>query len=520
MTRCPAERHRQTLYVIAVLAVALALRLLVLSTRVCIDPDGTRYVGIARSWLKGGSLFDTLFPPLYPLLTAAAMLFHPDGDTAARLVSITMGTLVVLLIYLIALRLFDRRTALYAACVAAIHPMLAHYAAAALSESTYAAILLVGFVLALRHLNSLGLVRCAVLGSVLGLACLTRPEAAGYLPVFGGAVVWFAWRHHPRGQWLPAVGHLAVLLAAFLLVVAPYAAYLKEATGSWAISGKASHLLIKARAVGDTDPLAEERLLNGAHQAGETAGLLGELWSNPLSMARRYIINLHLGHKYTLYSLFPPLLLFALLIGAFQLRISAQVLFILGSLLPLVFIPLLLEEMGPRFFFMALPLGVILAARGVADLQLRLDPFLPPVLRRPGSVLVIAVVGLTLLPYTLRPLVRPDMNRIYRRAGEWLGKNTNAPPRVVFRKPWVAYYAGAQRLDMPLGGIEDLVTHAKRHRATHIVVDSRVVASARPELVALLNPDLAPPALRLVKRFTDRYYGTEALIYAFDPIGR
>ncbi len=82
--------------------------------------------------------------PLFPLLIAAVSLLTHQLELAGRLISVTMGTLLVLPIYSITLHLYNRKVAYVAALLTACHPLLIGFASTVFSETTYITLVLSG----------------------------------------------------------------------------------------------------------------------------------------------------------------------------------------------------------------------------------------------------------------------------------------------------------------------------------------------------------------------------------------
>lgn len=109
-------------------------------------------------------------PPLYPLLLGAVYrVFGHDLDVA-RVTNVVLGTVAVLLLYLLVQRVFDRRLALVAAAIAAVLPTLVFLPGGLLSENLV--IPLVLGVALLAHDR-----RAVSAGLLLGLAVMTRTNA-------------------------------------------------------------------------------------------------------------------------------------------------------------------------------------------------------------------------------------------------------------------------------------------------------------------------------------------------------
>ena len=113
-------RWRDVLLLILLCAVPF---LLFLGNVPLIDPDEGRYAEIPREMLERGDFITPTLnyvkyfekPPLLYWLNAASINLFGLNEFAARLPSALSGLATVLATYIIALRLFDRRTALFAA---------------------------------------------------------------------------------------------------------------------------------------------------------------------------------------------------------------------------------------------------------------------------------------------------------------------------------------------------------------------------------------------------------------------
>jgi len=75
-----------------------------------ISADGVSYVTIARDFIAGRGLGSALhYPPFYPILLGLASTVFHDFETAGLAVSIVMGSLLVVPVYLLGAEFFDKR---------------------------------------------------------------------------------------------------------------------------------------------------------------------------------------------------------------------------------------------------------------------------------------------------------------------------------------------------------------------------------------------------------------------------
>jgi 4-amino-4-deoxy-L-arabinose transferase-like glycosyltransferase len=164
-------------------------------------------------------------PPAYPVLLAGVYEVAgveraeaTERVVAARVLGIVIGTLIVVLIGVVARQLWGRRVALVAMALTAVYIPLIVVGAAVMSEPLFAALLLGALAAVIQHRRSTHAWRWVLLGGVLGgLTILTRANALVLLLPLGLAVWTIRPRFSPRALAVPAV---LVLLA--LLTVSPW----------------------------------------------------------------------------------------------------------------------------------------------------------------------------------------------------------------------------------------------------------------------------------------------------------
>jgi 4-amino-4-deoxy-L-arabinose transferase-like glycosyltransferase len=191
-----ARSYRLWLY--AILAFALAVRLLagvwwqqrLPPGKTFGFPDSESYWELARTIARGQpyefgpekyAIFRT---PGYPLLLAP--LFLVDGDRphvlCARAISALLGTAAVWGVGSLAKTLFDRRTALIAAGIAAVYPEAIALSTFVLSEAPFCPLMVWQLVAWTRALRSRSLAWAGLAGVLAGLATLMRPSWLLFVP--------------------------------------------------------------------------------------------------------------------------------------------------------------------------------------------------------------------------------------------------------------------------------------------------------------------------------------------------
>jgi hypothetical protein len=161
-----------------------------------ISPDSTNYIQAAQSLLAGRGLSIngepmTHFPPVYPLLLAAAIRLLPGSslDAARLLGAFFMGVNVLLLSSCI--RIYTRNSLLATACAAlaclsSAPTILAH--AMAWSEGPFITFLLSAFLFLSSHTGRLSEREALLLLATTSLALMTRYVGIALLPAVGLAL--------------------------------------------------------------------------------------------------------------------------------------------------------------------------------------------------------------------------------------------------------------------------------------------------------------------------------------------
>ena len=157
--------------------------------------DGHGYVNPADLFFKGHSVPTAGHPPLYTFVIAAATKLGVTGDEAQRSLGCLFGAATIVLVGLLGRRVGGDRVGLVAAALAAVYPLLIAADGALMSETLYGPLIALALLAAYRLRDEPGARRAVVLGLVIGLATLTRPEALLLLPLLalpGWRWRWFA----------------------------------------------------------------------------------------------------------------------------------------------------------------------------------------------------------------------------------------------------------------------------------------------------------------------------------------
>lgn len=155
-------------------------------------------------------------PPLYPYVLGAVYFVTDDSRNAGRLVGALFGVVSVLLVFLIARTVWDRRAALFAAALAAVFPGMFFMNGALINEPLFVMCMLAAVWFALlsreRHAD---LRFAAAAGVCCALGALTRSN--GLLLVL--AIAFGVWTLRPRFSRRALAAPVVVCLAAALICV-------------------------------------------------------------------------------------------------------------------------------------------------------------------------------------------------------------------------------------------------------------------------------------------------------------
>ncbi|OPY71209.1 MAG: hypothetical protein A4E63_01626 [Syntrophorhabdus sp. PtaU1.Bin050] len=231
-------------YLLFILLVGLAVRLMNVLTASAIEMDGISYALIAEAIARGafGEAVKAVFPPFYPLFVAITHFFVGDWELAGRVVSLVFGLLIIYVSYRFFKRLLGERKALYGAFILAIHPYLARYSGQVLSESLATLLFTVTVFFFYRGWAEEKGTYVGMSGCFLGLTYLTRPEYLVYYAPFALLLV-------SRKRFF----HTCLFFLMFVLLALAYIVYLRFETGFWMISGKMTRLPFVPLAVAVTN---------------------------------------------------------------------------------------------------------------------------------------------------------------------------------------------------------------------------------------------------------------------------
>ncbi len=215
---------------------AFAIRLYFHQFYRVISADGIGYIGIASEFIKGKGLAGaTHFPPFYPILVGYASLLFKDFELTGRVVSMVMGSLLVIPVYLLGIEFTSRKGGILAALLTMSWWSIRSWSGEVMSQATYMTMALFGIYLLWIAVTRRSTLAALAGGACMALAHLTRSEG---IIVYAAITVAFLIGYAAKR--ISAKGLLCLLLswAAFWLVFSPYFILLHKLTGAWQVTGK------------------------------------------------------------------------------------------------------------------------------------------------------------------------------------------------------------------------------------------------------------------------------------------
>ena len=438
------------------LIAALGLRVWLAAGNAGLTMDSPLYVRMGEAF-RGGQTVAGPAHPGYPALLAIASLVVPGREWPGRVVSLVAGLALVALSYALARRRLPPGWSATAAWLVALHPLIAIYSGAIMTEATLLALLYAGVLW-------IELGRPALGGVGLGVAWWVRPEAlaiavpAALLSRRGGR----------------SVLAIAAVAAAFVLA---YSAYLRVEQGHWMLSPKA----VLLQPVGAHGRAAEWRL-SANPAVADSLPLLERLKRSAPSIERDYLPRLVI-HLDLLLQAWPWPVMALSLIGLVAPRRA-----LLAPLLLTAGLPLLAVPFDARFALLPLPALAVLAVGGAATLIDRL-----PVPRAASATALVAVLlaGLAIAwegpPGRLARGFDDGPMPQMREAGEWIRLQGGAPRKVMDRKAYVPFLAGAEHIQFPDDDYDTVLDYARREGVDYIVFEEYLIMALRPQFLPLVQ---------------------------------
>ncbi len=487
----PALSRTDLLALFFLALAGLGIRLYFLNFYQVIASDGISYISIAKDFVSGRGLSAaTHYPPLYPMLIGCFSLLFRDFETAGLAVSVVMGSLLVLPVYLLGCEFFDRKVAFAAAALAVTWPTLRHWSTAVMSQATYITLLLLGVYLLWRAYRHDLWLTALLAGVFFGCADLTRSEGVLVLFAEAGLLAVFSLNRQRRSKLL----YLLLAVGAFFLVVSPYLVMLHELTGKWQLTGKSKVAIADALAI----YLGKYDL---KHAADFTEiGYLDLFRQYPDYIRTNYLKNVKACWNEMLPVYGWMLATIGLVAGSFGKEKALERAYLLASFAPLLVI-IVFFFIGPEYTQPYLPVLFLLIGHGVFELWnsllqltgvdaqagygrfLRWLPLLPVVCYGAWNVAANIPADRN-APY----VYSKDEGRLdEKHVGLKLRKLLPHDAVIMTRSGRIGFYSELRHVAPPQGSYSEMVDYARKNHVDYLIATLQVLRM-RPQLSFLFGP--------------------------------
>jgi 4-amino-4-deoxy-L-arabinose transferase-like glycosyltransferase len=491
-----AGRWAERRAIAIIVAAALVLRVVAVIFRgpSAMDWDGANFIRTAQNLLAGhgyiglrGSI-NVVHAPLYPLLIAALTFVTRNAEESALILAIATGVLFPVVIYVLAKRVFDEKTGIIAAIIVAFHPIMIGLSLQLLADQLAFVLEFAGLAVFFRWLERKRASDLVITGGLIGLAYLARPEAIIDIAIACAALIALGWR-----DWRRTAGSLLWLCVPFALLMAPYVAFLTNATGHFLWEGKSPvNYAIGVRIAGGMNYIdAADGLGPGGTEAGAELGegyfVTSRNEPRPSIADRvRFAVRVAPSHiveiARTLLSFHygTPLALILAVIGVVSgLRgaraVACAILLAsaVGKFVALLSVAHFWERYAAPFapyMSVFIAAGIVVCASALVRRRTALGR---PALRTAAyGLALVALLGA--YAATLRDIrSQNEDSRPLAAAGRWIAANDPSARTIMAVTPLVAYYAGDVWNALPAATSANAATYVRKKAPDLVVLEPR-----------------------------------------------
>ncbi len=498
-------------------------------------PDNFQYLALAKDVASGdyfrsgfdldkGLINSRRVVPLYPALIAAGIKMGADPENFGTWVSILLGGLTAVPLFLLGLKMGNKWCALFACLFFGILPLSTRYTGQILTEDAYT-FLTVLTVLSLFHfLEKPSWPRGAAVGALCALSYLTRDVGFGYIFLaLAAAAYWAVNNGAEKESWkkIGLAGGAAAL--AFVLVSAPFWVFVKVHTGKLRptlrmVEYFQADLMGYAKGTGPRDVEAASQADKDKWER-ESFSLFKTV-SKTISLVIDYNRE---ASKFVPFTFYPLALLGLLFIPIREKPRMPQeislIVFVLSVMVAYALVtPYVVDA---RYYLQAMALATLWAGRGAAMAPAwagRRAGKIGPYALGAALVAVLAATGYFIVEgakdaaftryfYSMRNFAGKTVSG-HRESMEDARKILDIPAgkRVAARKPYAAYYLDGLHVDIAptVDGVREQV---QRGECDYVFIGSTSVQRYRPDLKELVtDPDPLPGAPLVYRRYYPKYH--------------
>ena len=509
---------------------AFGIRVYFLQFYDVISADGISYVSIAKEFMAGRGLASAAhYPPFYPILLGLATTVGNSFETAGLAVSVIMGSLLVVPVYLLGMEFFDRRVGFVAAVLSITWPTLRYWSTAVMSQSTYITLLLLGVYYLWQAYKKSALLPAVLAGIFFACANLTRSEGVLVLVAAVSVLIVgnFVNRLSP-GKLL----YLLLTVGVFFLVCSPYLVMLHELTGKWQLTGKSKIAIADAL----SEYLGKPDIKHDP--AFRELGYLDLFRLYPEYVRSNYLKNIATCWRDLLPFYGWMLAGIGFVAGANRREIVVQRLYLLATFAPLAVI-IVFFFIGPEYTQPYLPVLFLCIGNGLSQAAAWLGAGVSGIAQgRLTRYLVYLPLFLAVIygSWCVVREVPSDGNLPYhyskddgrydeKRIGLRLDKTLPKDAVLITRSGRIGFYSGRTYLTPPQADYAGIVDFAIKNKADYLIATVQLLR-LRPQLEFLYGPLInpgrpfsPPPELELVA-VSQEPGGVPYIVYRFKSRSR
>jgi len=529
-------RRQERIWLLHLFLAALVFRAALVALPRVIRWDEPDYLRLGQSLLTGqgytiNGVPELHYTPLYPILAGAVYTLTGSAELGSDIWFVLLGAALTLPVFALGRRVGGRRAGLLAALLVAFFPATSSAVLywGTMTEPLFMLLVYCALWAAALAFESERWLYLALSGGLMCMAYLARPEGLVYAALLPAYVVVVSLSRKRPAHLLAR--DIAAYAVAFALVATPYALYVHQQSGRWMATGKLAITYDIGEAVLTRNPVLYDKVTASLDpESGEILwwsetrfdkSLLDVLLEDPTAFFVRIWRNVpQMTAAVFAGTIFPLFLLGPVLLAWFQ-RPWLRQRFLYEGLLWVGVLPVLsflVFHVEVRFFAPALPAMLIWVACGLWALSQWFAETLDnwgladayePRRSRWRSVGQFAAAT-CLLVFAGMMHIRvieqgsSDLAYAHKQVGQWLSQNSPEDAAVMSRDLAISVYAERGFVASPRAGYRDYIDYARRHGATHIVVDEQELRAIRPHLAFLLDDANPPPELERVYGASDQ----------------
>lgn len=526
------------------LAISFLLRFCFMVHRGVIDFDGAYYAMLGTNLFSGNGyteaegIYQWYYPPLYPVQIGLVCLLINDSEISAELVSMFYGILLIIVMFYLGKKLYDRRIAIISTVLCILYVPYISFSSSATTEMPFIFLSVLGMLLAYKALNTGQLLWYFVCGVLLSLIYLTKPAGIQYL--FSFFLVFAMIPFLRKKKWITIIRSLVVFLVGFMILSMPYIIFLRGHFGYWTPSGlvtrnmQRSILINQGKNKNQDYQLTEDGLhlkfITTKDHIGDRISLVDVMCDNPTE----FIINVLKNFKKEALGLirelpFHLLTIIFIVLGFFYYRNGPKIhqndILISFFLLPLILYPLVSVE-TTRWLYPLMPIFFIWCARGIISIDQHFFCKSPRVSNGnslksllSGKYPICIIILFFMLLGMGWKLNKGVKNLVYypnehKTMGYWIRDNLPDDSIIMSASPHVSFYSGARLFITPWGTVPEILRYGRYHQVDYLIIDELFSLDTRPLLKELLAEKEYHNGLELIHKITDTN-GRKILAYRF-----